>query len=38
MELGTWVQILDKAVGISLHANALDKAMNPDFLSAAMDK
>ena len=33
-----WVQILDKAVCISLHVNALGKGMNPSLLAVAMRK
>ena len=38
MELVTRVQTLDKAVYISLDANALRKEMNPSLLLLAMDK
>ena len=38
MEFATQVQILDKAVCISLHANALGKGMNPSFSDSTMGK
>ena len=33
MESVTWIQILNKAVWIALHANALDKGMNLSLLT-----
>ena len=38
MESATWVQILDEAVCISLHADALKKGMNPSILSQVKGK
>ena len=36
MELVIQVQILDEAVDVSLHANALGKGMNPSVLPSTM--
>ena len=38
MELAIWDQILDKAVCVSLYANALEKGMNPFVLPPPMSK
>ena len=38
MESVAQVQILDEAVCVSLHANALERDINPSFLSQAMGK
>ena len=38
MELATQVHILDEAIGISLHANAFGKGINPSILYPVMGK
>ena len=38
MELVTKVQILDEIVYVSLHANDIEKGMNPAFLLPTTDK
>ena len=38
MKLVTSVQILDKAICVSLHVNAVEKGMNPLVLVPIMDK
>ena len=38
MKLVNQVQILDEAVCVSLHANAIEKGMNPSVLPLTMGK